>query len=77
MGSLKTKLLIENRINVMRAEKRVTQQQLADGIGVTRATVLALEKGNYNPSLELAFRLASFFEVEITELFKVVGERDE
>ncbi len=77
MGNLKTKLLIENRINVMRAEKRVTQQQLADEIGVTRATVVALEKGNYNPSLELAFRLANFFEIEITDLFKVVGERNE
>ncbi len=77
MGNLKSKLIIENRINVMRAERKVTQAQLADEIGVTRATVVALEKGNYNPSLELAFRLANFFEIEITELFKVSGVRDE
>jgi len=77
MGSLKSKLEIENRIHVHRAIARITQQQLAEAIGVTRATIVALEKGNYNPSLDLAFRLALHFGVDIGELFQVKGGRDE
>lgn len=77
MGSLKTKLEIENTIHVQRAIARITQQQLADAIGVTRATIVALEKGNYNPSLDLAFRLALHFNVDIGQLFRVKGGRDE
>ncbi len=77
MGSLRSKLIIENTIHVQRAIRRITQQQLADAVGVTRATIVALEKGNYNPSLDLAFRLALYFEVDLGELFTVKGERDE
>ena len=60
---------MENRIKVYRAMRNVTQEQLAKEIGVTRQTVIAIEKGNYNPSLELAFRLARFFEASIEEVF--------
>ncbi|MBU1240689.1 helix-turn-helix transcriptional regulator [Myxococcota bacterium] len=77
MGSLRSKLVLENRIHVFRAIHKITQQQLADATGVTRATIVALEKGNYNPSLDLAFRLALYFQVDINELFIVKGERDE
>lgn len=63
------KLKISNRVHVLRAERRMTQQQLADAIDVTRATVNALEKGNYNPSLELAFKLALFFHTDIHSIF--------
>jgi putative transcriptional regulator len=55
MGNLKAKLTLVNSLHVLRAEQKLTQQELADAIGVTRATINALEKGNYNPSLELAF----------------------
>ena len=75
MGNLKTKLTLVNELHVLRAEKKITQQELADLIGVTRATVNALEKGNYNPSLELAFRLSLFFEKSIHEIFKL-GEEE-
>lgn len=71
MGNLKPKILIINQLNVLRAEKKITQQDLADAIGVTRATVNALEKGNYNPSLELAFRLSLYFEKNIHDIFKI------
>ena len=64
-------LKIANKIHVFRAEKRLTQQGLADEVGVTRATINAMEKGNYNPSLELAFKLARFFETTIEEIFSV------
>ncbi|MBN1621593.1 MAG: helix-turn-helix transcriptional regulator [Endomicrobiales bacterium] len=60
---------INNKINVLRAEKKVTQQALADAVGVTRATINAIEKGNYNPSLELAFRLSKFFSADIQNIF--------
>lgn len=65
------KLKISNRVHVLRAEKRVTQAQLAEAIDVTRATINALEKGNYNPSLELAFKLALYFQTEIHSIFTI------
>ncbi len=74
MGNLKAKLILINELHVLRAEKKITQQELADAIGVTRATVNALEKGNYNPSLELAFRLSLYFEKSIHDIFKVGEE---
>lgn len=64
-------LRISSRIHVFRAEKRITQTQLAEAVGVTRATIIAIEKGNYNPSLELAFRLARYFNTDIHSLFTV------
>lgn len=60
---------IANRLHVLRAEKRLTQEELARQIGITRATVIAIEKGNYNPSLELAFKLSRFFGQGIEEIF--------
>lgn len=60
-----------SRLNVLRAEKKITQEELAGLIGVTRATVIAIEKGNYNPSLQLAFKLARFFGVKIEDIFSV------
>ena len=75
MGNLKSTIIIKNQLNVLRAEKKITQQELADAIGVTRATVNALEKGNYNPSLELAFRLSLYFEKNIQDIFKIGEEQ--
>lgn len=76
MGNLPSKLKIQTRIHVCRAEKKITQQQLADEIGVTRATISSIEKGSYNPSLELAFRMSKFFKKDIQEIF-YVEEKDE
>lgn len=76
MGNLKNKLLIINNLHVLRAELRLTQQDLADAIGVTRATVISIEGGNYNPSLELAFRISIFFKKDINQIFKVGGENE-
>jgi len=52
----------------------MTQEQLANEVGVTRATIVAIEGGNYNPSLELAFRIARYFQVDITLIFSIKEE---
>lgn len=67
-------LTIINRLNVLRAERRLTQEQLAKDIGVTRATIVAIEGGGYNPSLELAFRVALYFNADINTIFSVEEE---
>ena len=67
-------LTIVNRLNVLRAERRLTQEQLAKDIGVTRATIIAIEGGGYNPSLELAFRVARYFNTDINTIFSVEEE---
>lgn len=69
MPRIENKLSINNRIQELRNNKKLTQQDLADEVGVTRATIIALEKGSYNPSLELAFRLAKFFKTNIETIF--------
>jgi putative transcriptional regulator len=76
MGKTPMKLKISNNINVLRAEKRISQEQLANEIEVTRATISAVEKGKYNPSLELAFRVARFFQKDINDIFKVEGTNE-
>jgi putative transcriptional regulator len=47
----------------------MTQQQLAEKVGVSRQTIISIEAGKYSPSLELAFRIAQAFEVKINEIF--------
>ena len=60
---------MENRVKVYRAMRDVTQEGLAKAVGVSRQTVIAIERGNYNPSLELAFKIARFFDVGVEDLF--------
>ena len=74
MTKLAQQLKISSRLHVFRAEQRISQEQLAKEIGVTRGTIIAIEGGNYNPSLELAFRLAKFFNTEIEKIFFIKGE---
>jgi putative transcriptional regulator len=60
---------MKNKIKVFRAMYDLTQEDLAHEVGVTRQTILAIEKGKYDPSLELAFRMARRFQVTIEEIF--------
>lgn len=61
---------IHNNIRSLRFQhNEMTQQQLADKVGVTRQTIVSIEKGNYSPSLELAFRIARHFNLSIEEVF--------
>lgn len=64
------KCVIENSIRRLRFEAdEMTQQELADKTGVTRQTIAAIEKARYSPSLELAFRIARAFSVQLTDVF--------
>jgi DNA-binding XRE family transcriptional regulator len=58
-----------NRISVLRAERGLSRQDLADGIDVNYQTIGYLERGDYNPSLELAFRISEFFKLPIEAIF--------
>ncbi|NLV26952.1 MAG: helix-turn-helix transcriptional regulator [Methanomicrobiales archaeon] len=60
---------MKNKVKVFRAMYDLTQEDLAHEVGVTRQTILAIEKGKYDPSLELAFRMARRFQVSIEEIF--------
>ncbi|AGB03208.1 helix-turn-helix transcriptional regulator [Methanoregula formicica] len=65
---------MKNKIKVFRAMHDMTQEDLAQAIGVTRQTILAIEKGKYVPSLDLAFRIARHFAVNIEEVFTYEDE---
>ncbi len=60
---------MKNRIKVYRAMHDLTQEALANDLGVTRQTILAIEKGKYDPSLDLAFKIARYFGVGMEEVF--------
>ena len=61
---------VRNQIRKLRFERgELTQQQLADAVGATRQTIIAIEAGHYAPSLELAFRIARVFDKGLEEVF--------
>jgi putative transcriptional regulator len=60
---------MKNKIKVFRAMHDLTQEALAQELGVTRQTILAIEKGKYDPSISLAFRIARRFGVTIEDVF--------
>jgi len=67
---------MKNRLEEMRSQKGWTQQELADRVEVSRQTIISLERGRYNPSITLAFRLAHQFGVSIENLFIYSEEED-
>jgi DNA-binding XRE family transcriptional regulator len=60
---------LHNRLAVLRAERGLTRQELADAVNINYQTIGYLERGEYNPSLELAFRIAELFGVPIEAVF--------
>ena len=62
-------MLLNNRIKELRKQNKITQDELANAAKVTRQTIISLENGKYNASLQLAHRLAKFFNTTIEELF--------
>ncbi|MFC1563457.1 helix-turn-helix transcriptional regulator [candidate division KSB1 bacterium] len=65
--------ILENRLRVARAEKEITQANLAAIAGVSRQTIIAIESRHYNPSVKLAFILAKCLGKDINELFSIHG----
>ena len=66
---------LSNTLRELRAQRNMTQQELADAIGVTRQTVIAIELDKYSPSLETAFRIAQVFGVPLEQVFQYVWKR--
>ena len=62
---------VHNRISLLRAEQGVTRRELADALGVHYQTVGYLERGEFNPSLHLALRIAAFFGVSVEVVFSL------
>lgn len=60
---------METKIQELRKANKISQAELADEMGVTRQTIISLEKGRYNTSLELAFKIARYFGKTIEEVF--------
>ncbi|MEN6293411.1 MAG: helix-turn-helix transcriptional regulator [Methanobacterium sp.] len=60
---------MKNNLKVYRAMKNLTQEELARELGVTRQTIIAIEKDKYDPSLILAFKMANFFKSSIEDIF--------
>ena len=66
--------IINTKIKELRARYNLTQDDLADKVGVTRQTMLYLEKGKYNPSLVLAAKIAKVFNCKIEDVFEIIEE---
>lgn len=65
---------ISNKVNTYRLKSGITQEALAEKVGVTRQTIIAIEKGNYTPSVLLALKLADVFSATVEELFNISYE---
>jgi len=69
---------VTNSIRALRfAANEMTQAELADKVGVTRQTIIAIEQGRYSPSLEMAFQIANVFGVPLNDVFHYPGSEGE
>ena len=66
---------MKNKLEQLRKEHSIRQEELAEAMAVSRQTISSLENGRYNPSIQLAFKLSRFFELPIEEIF--LYEEDE
>lgn len=67
---------MENSLKVWRARADVTQAELAEGVGVARQTINSIERGRYDPSLGLAFKLAAYFDCDVDDIFEPPAYED-
>jgi putative transcriptional regulator len=72
---MKEKEIIKNEVYRFRTDNNVTQEDLALAVNVSRQTIIALEKGNYTPSILLAIKIATFFKVSVEKIFKIHYEK--
>ena len=66
---------IKNEVETLRSQARVTQEDLACNVNVSRQTIIALEKGHYTPSVLLAIKIALFFKMPVEKVFKISYEK--
>ena len=62
-------ICLTNRIKELRSAKSISQEELANAMGVSRQTIISLENGKYNPSILLAYKIAKYFNLTIEDLF--------
>jgi len=67
--------IILNKVYELRTKAEITQEELAGAVGVTRQTIIAIEKGNYTPSVILALKIAKFFKKPLEEIFSIKYEK--
>ena len=60
---------MKNRIEIIRKEREILQDEMAKAMGVSRQTISSLENGRYNPSIMLAYKIAKYFDMTIEEVF--------
>lgn len=68
---------IANKVYEYRVLAKLSQKELANAVGVSKQTIFVMEKGNYIPSMLLAFRIADFFNVEVTDIFTYLKGNDQ
>ena len=66
---------LKNTVYVLRTQRGITQEELANQVGVTRQTIISIEKGNYDPSVLLALKIARAFKVSLEEAFYITHEK--
>ena len=66
---------IKNQVYELRTKSNITQEALAEALGVTRQTIIAIEKGNYTPSAILALKIAKFFRKAVEDIFQIKYEK--
>ncbi|MCF2558250.1 helix-turn-helix transcriptional regulator [Fournierella massiliensis] len=68
---------LENRLKEYRARQGLNQGQMGQLVGVSRQTISLIERGDYNPSVTLALRIAAVFRVQVEDIFSLTGEEEE
>lgn len=66
---------ISNEVNKLRTDNGLTQEELAEKVQVSRQTIIAIEKGNYTPSILLALKISKFFNLPVEKIFKISYEK--
>lgn len=66
---------ITNEVNKFRTERQVTQEEFAQAVGVSRQTIIAIEKGKYTPSVMLSLKIAKYFDLPVEKIFAIKYEK--
>ena len=76
-GRVREELILKNRLEEIRKQREIKQEELAEAMGVPRQTISSLENGRYNPSVILAIKLARYFGMHVEDIFIYEEGQDE